>query len=202
MINNNLSFFRVIIQGFWGTDLALTFPAPVGVQKNPRFLRKFQICGLITLLLDIGSLARGAKIPFTSPDFDQKMAKKKGVFGGFWGGSRWGGPKGGGRGVGVYPGDPPFCGSNPYRKPRFSPKGPFSGIFAIFGHFGPFWPFLGVFGGFWGFWAGYPKVAKSGQKGGFLGGSKKGVKIRFSEDSPIKFRFFFETQKVSFFESF
>ena len=34
--------------GFWG-----------GVQKNPRFLRKFQICGLITLLLDIVCLARG-----------------------------------------------------------------------------------------------------------------------------------------------
>ena len=30
-----------------------------GVQKNPRFLRKFQICGLITLLLDIVCLARG-----------------------------------------------------------------------------------------------------------------------------------------------
>ena len=121
-----------------------------GGAENPRFLRKFQICGLITLLLDIGSLARGAKI-HSHPQILTKKWPKKGGFWGFLGGGPDGGVQRGGSGGGGLPRDPPFCGSNPYRKPRFSPKGPFSGIFAIFGHFGPFWPFLGVFGGFWGF---------------------------------------------------
>ena len=126
------------------------------------------------------------------------MAKKRGFLGVFGGGPDGGVQRGGGRGVGVYPGTPPFCGSNPYRKPRFSPKGPFSGIFAIFAHFGPFWPFLGVFGGFWGFWAGYPKVAKSGQKGGFLGGSKKGSKSGFPRIPRLNFGFFWNPKSVDF----
>ena len=82
-------------------DLALTFPAPVGVQKNPRFLRKFQICGLITLLLDIGSLARGAKIHSHPQILTKKWPKttKKGQFWGF----PWGGQKGPFLGGGLSP---------------------------------------------------------------------------------------------------
>ena len=156
-----------------------------GGTENPRFLRKFQICGLITLLLDIGSLARGAKMPFTSPDFDQKMAKKrrkKGNFGDFpWGGSKraiFGG-------VGYPPGGVKK-GGFAYQifivfgqKGKFGQKGPFSGILAI----------LGVFGGFGGF-EGVRKVAKNGQNRGFLGfpgGSKKGSKLTFPRKSPITF---------------
>ena len=72
-------------------DLALTFPAPVGVQKNPRFLRKFQICGLITLLLDIGSLARGAKIHSHPQILTKKWPKndeKRAILGVSLGGSK------------------------------------------------------------------------------------------------------------------
>ena len=167
-----------------------------GGTENPRFLRKFQICGLITLLLDIGSLARGAKI-HSHPQILTKKWPKKGGFWGFLGGVQMGGSKGGGSGGGGLPRDPPFCGSNPYRKPRFSPKGPFSGIFAIFGHFGHFghfWGFLGVFGGFRG-------VSESGQKwskrGVFGGGRKRGQNQVF-RGFPDYFSVFFGLLKMPF----
>ena len=167
-----------------------------GGTENPRFLRKFQICGLITLLLDIGSLARGAKI-HSHPQILTKKWPKKGGFWGFLGGVQMGGSKGGGRGVGVYPGTPLFAVQIHIENPGFRQKGHFPGFLpflAILGHFGHFWGFLGVFGGFRG-------VSESGQKWskrGFSGGVEKGVKIRFSEDSPIKFRFFLKSKKVIF----
>ena len=51
----------MLIIGIFRRKQNHSHPAPEGMQKNPRFLRKFQICGLITLLLDIGSLTRGLK---------------------------------------------------------------------------------------------------------------------------------------------
>ena len=128
-------------------DLALTFPAPVGVQKNPRFLRKFQICGLITLLLDIGSLARGAKIHSHPQILTKKWPKndeKRAILGVFPGGVKkghfWGGglsPRGGQKGG--------FCLSNLH---SFWPK---RQIWSKKGHFLEFWLIFGVFVfGFWG----------------------------------------------------
>ena len=174
------------------TDLALTFPAPVGVQKNPRFLRKFQICGLITLLLDIGSLARGAKIHSHSHILAKKWPKttKKGHF---WGFSLGGSKRAIFGGVGYPPGGVKK-GGFAYQifivfgqKGKFGQKGPFSGILAILGVFGGFGGFEGVpKGRFWD-----PKVVK---KGGFSGGGRKWPKLAFPTISPIKFLVFFETQ--------
>ena len=175
----------LIIRVFAAKYLALTFPAPVGVQKILVFCANSQICGLITLLLDIGSLARGAKMAFTSPDFDQKMAKKttkkRAILGIFPGGAKkghfWGGglsPRGGQKGG--------FCLSNLH---SFWPKRQIwskRAIFWNFGHFGGFW-------GFWGVWGG-PKSGQNGQNRGFLGflgGSKKGQNWHSRGKSPITF---------------
>ena len=177
----------MIIKGVLRPEFTHIFPAPVGVQKNPRFLRKFQICGLITLLLDIVCLARGVSGGGFSPLFWSKIATFAHIlrpeFGDYFGGSKSGqkwpkmakmgknGQNGqkwpkmaflGGPWVNPHP--PPFCGSNLAWKPRFSPKGPFSRIFGG----GRFWggqkgSFLGFSGDFWG---GQKGVKKWPQKGG------------------------------------
>ena len=83
----------MIIKGVLRPEFTHIFPAPVGVQKNPRFLRKFQICGLITLLLDIVCLARGVSGGVFSPflvknrHFRSHFAAR--IWGLFWGVKKW-----------------------------------------------------------------------------------------------------------------
>ena len=172
-----------------------------GGTENPRFLRKFQICGLITLLLDIGSLARGAKI-HSHPQILTKKWPKKGGFWGFLGGGPDGGVQRGGVGGWGFTQGPPFLRFKSISKtPVFAKRA----IFRDFCHFWPFWAILAIFGGFWGFLGvlgGYPKVAKSGQKGGFLGGSKKGSKSGFPRIPRLNFGFFWKAKKCSIFGDF
>ena len=148
-----------------------------GGTENPRFLRKFQICGLITLLLDIGSLARGAKI-HSHPQILTKKWPKIAKIGGFWGFSLGGSKRAIFGGVGYPPGGVKK-GGFAYQifivfgqKGKFGQKGPFSGILAI----------LGVFGGFGGFWGSkkWSEMAILGISGDFLGGSKKGSNFEVS----------------------
>ena len=157
---------------------SLTFPAPVGVQKNPRFLRKFQICGLITLLLDI--VRRGQ--------------------GGFWGGfTSWGG---GFWGVGDTLKKGSKMAKNGQKWPKMAKNGLFGGslgkpppppflrfksclktpVFAKRAIFQDFWNLGGVEkGSFLGFWSkidilgvkfGVQKVVKNGNFGDFWGVKK------------------------------
>ena len=178
--------FRIII-GELRPD-SLTFPAPVGVQKNPRFLRKFQICGLITLLLDIVRAARGV--------FGGDSHKKGGKKGGLFGGSGWvhfGGSKMAKNGqkwskmaknglFGGSLGKPP---PPPFLRFKSCLKTP---VFAKRAIFQDFWNLGGVEkGSFLGFWSkidilgvkfGVQKVARNVQKWsnlGISGGSKKGL---------------------------
>ena len=171
------------------------FPAPVGVQKNPRFLRKFQICGLITLLLDIVCLARGVSGGVFSPflvknrQFRSHFAAR--IWGLFWGGQKvakngqkwqkW--PKwakmaknGLFRGSLGKPPPPPFL--------RFKSclKTPVFAKRAIFQDFwgGRFWGGVkkGRFWGFLGFSGGVKKGSKSDPKRGVQNG-QNGQKVGF-----------------------
>ena len=147
------------------------FPAPVGVQKNPRFLRKFQICGLITLLLDIVCLARGVSGGVFSPflvknrQFRSHFAAR--IWGLFWGVKKWpkmakngkNGQNGqkwpkmaflGGPWVNPHP-PPLFAVQILLENPGFRQKGHFPGFLGgpVLGGVkkGRFWGFLGFSGG-------------------------------------------------------
>ena len=153
-----------------------------GGTENPRFLRKFQICGLITLLLDIGSLARGAKI-HSHPQILTKKWPKIAKIGGFWGFSLGGSKRAIFGGVGYPPGGVKKGGFAYQIFIVFWPKRQIWSKRAIFWNFGHF-------GGFWGFWGflGVQKVARNGNFGDFWGfpwgGRKRGQILRISRGFP------------------
>ena len=197
----------MIIKGVLRPEFTHIFPAPVGVQKNPRFLRKFQICGLITLLLDIVCLARGVSGGF-SPLFWSKIATFAHIlrpeFGDYFGGSKSGQKmaKNGQNGqkwpkwakmaknglFGGSLGKPP---PPPFLRFKSCLKTPVFAKRAIFQDFwgGRFWggqkgSFLGFSGDFWGGQKGVKKWPQKGgpkwpkwSKSGILGGFLGGSKM-------------------------
>ena len=173
----------MIIKGVLRPEFTHIFPAPVGVQKNPRFLRKFQICGLITLLLDIVCLARGVFWGGFLPFFWSKIATFAHIlrpeFGDYFGGSKSGQkwPKMAKMGKNGQNGQKwpkmAFLGGpwvNPHPPPflRFKSclKTP---VFAKRAIFQDFWGGVG-------FWGGSKRVV-FGVFWGFLRGSKRGQKV-------------------------
>ena len=154
------------------------FPAPVGVQKNPRFLRKFQICGLITLLLDIVCLARGVSGGVFSPflvknrQFRSHFAAR--IWGLFWGVKKW--PKMAKNGKNGQNGQKwpkmAFLGG-PWVNPHPPPFLRFKSCLKT-----PVFAKRAIFQDFWGgrFWGGSKRVV-FGVFWGFLGGSKRGQKV-------------------------